>query len=121
MAPPSPLVIATQAVQRLVKENDSYFKEFVQQTQRVLHLESEQAKRGSASLDDNDVFLLKQERRALEETKAMFVPLYQRIGDSIQRLEEQIAASESVGGPADEIAKAKEALKLGKDVGSPAI
>ena len=52
----------------------------------------------------------------------MFGPLYERISESIQRLEEQIAAAESEGAsPADEIAKAKEALELGKSVEPPVV
>ncbi|KAI1639546.1 tubulin binding cofactor A [Biscogniauxia mediterranea] len=121
MAPgPSPLVILTQAVQRLVKENNYYLKELSQQTERVARLEKEQTN-GAHAGDDNAEFVLKQEKKALEETKAVFAPLHERISDSVQRLEEQLAASESEGGPADEISKAKEALKLGRSVEPPVV
>lgn len=58
----------------------------------------------------------KKQKKALEETKAIFGPLRIKIADAVQRLEEQIATAESADGPADEITKAKEALEQGKAV-----
>ncbi|RYO87533.1 hypothetical protein DL764_008845 [Monosporascus ibericus] len=121
MPAPSPLTIATQAVNRLVKEEQYYQKELAQQTERVKKLEAEAAdsKDGSGG-DDNAEFMRKQERKALEETKTMFLPLNEKIGEAVRRLEEQIATAESEGGSADEMAKAKEALESGRAVGQPA-
>ncbi|KAI1761863.1 tubulin binding cofactor A [Hypoxylon sp. FL1150] len=120
MPAPSPLSIATQSVQRLVKEEQYYRKELTQQSERVKKLETE-LKNGSASADSNSEFVLKQEQKARDETKAVFEPLSQRIEEAVNRLEEQIAAAESESGPADEIKKAKEALELGKKVEEPPI
>lgn len=48
----------------------------------------------------------------------MFEPLKERIVRAVQKLEEQIAISESEGNaPEDELTKAKEALKSGQKVG----
>lgn len=48
----------------------------------------------------------------MEETKAVFGPLKQRIFEATQRLEEQIATAEGAqdGGNPEEMAKAKEVL-----------
>lgn len=59
--------------------------------------------------------------KARDETKAVFEPLNQRIEEAVNRLEEQIAASESESGPAEEIKKAKETLELGKKVEKPPV
>ncbi|KAI1372707.1 tubulin binding cofactor A [Hypoxylon crocopeplum] len=120
MPAPSPLTIATQSVQRLVKEEKYYRKELAQQSERVKKLETE-LNNGGAGADGNAEFVLKQERKAMQETQAVFVPLNERIGDAVQRLEEQIAAAESEDGSADEISKAKEALGMGKAVEEPPV
>ncbi|KAI0203910.1 tubulin binding cofactor A [Astrocystis sublimbata] len=119
MPPPSPLSIATQSVQRLVKEDSYYRKELAQQTERVQKLETE-LKTSGESEDGNATFILKQEKKAAEETRAVFAPLRERIVEAVQRLEEQIAIAEQESRPEDEIAKAKEALKLGQDL-EPAV
>ncbi|KAI5862224.1 tubulin binding cofactor A [Durotheca rogersii] len=116
MPAPGPLVIATQSVQRLVKEDGYYRKELAQQSERVEKLEAELKE----STDGNASFVLKQEQKALEETKAVFAPLRKRIVEAVQRLEEQIAAAESEGAPPDEIKAAKDSLELGKGVEAPA-
>ncbi|RYP34612.1 hypothetical protein DL767_004172 [Monosporascus sp. MG133] len=120
MPAPSPLTIATQAVNRLVKEEQYYQKELAQQTERVKKLEAEAANSKDGGGDDNAEFMLRQERKAIEETKTMFLPLSEKIGEAVRRLEEQIATAESEGGSADEMAKAKEALESGRAVGQPA-
>ncbi|KAI1383496.1 tubulin binding cofactor A [Hypoxylon trugodes] len=120
MPAPSPLTIATQSVQRLVKEEKSYRKELTQQSERVKKLET-QIKDAGEGADDNAAYVLKQEQKAMDETRAIFVPLGERIAQAVQRLEEQIATAESESGPADEIQKAKEALELGKAVEEPPV
>jgi tubulin-specific chaperone A len=62
MPPPSPLAIATQAVQRLVKEESYYHKDQVSQEGRIAKLEADLAA-GSADLDSNAEYMLKQEVR----------------------------------------------------------
>ncbi|KAK7744776.1 tubulin folding cofactor A [Diatrype stigma] len=120
MPAPTPLTIATQAVNRLVKEEKYYQKELTQQTERVKKLEAQAADKSNDS-DGNAEFVLKQERKALEETKMVFQPLNEKIAEAVSRLEEQVATAEGEGGsPAEEIAKAKEALSQGKAVGEPA-
>lgn len=54
--------------------------------------------------------------RAVDETVAVFGPLKERTEDAVARLEEMIATSESSGvAPAEELEKAKEALKLAEE------
>ena len=62
MPPPSPLHIATQSVQRLLKEETSYRKELTQQGERVKKLGDEVAAGGSSE-DGNAEFMLRQEVR----------------------------------------------------------
>lgn len=62
MPAPSPLHIATQSVQRLLKEEASYRKELAQQGVRVKKLE-EDIKATGSSEDGNAEFMLKQEVR----------------------------------------------------------
>ncbi|KAI1075697.1 tubulin binding cofactor A [Whalleya microplaca] len=119
MPAPSPLTIATQSVQRLVKEEKYYQKELASQTERVKKLEESLSSAGG-KVDGNAGFMLKQEQKVVEETKAVFAPLNERIVEAVNRLEEQIATAESEGGgAADELTKAKEALELGKGVQTP--
>ncbi|KAI1399640.1 tubulin binding cofactor A [Hypoxylon fuscum] len=120
MPAPTPLTIATQSVQRLVKEEKYYRKELTQQSERVKKLETD-LKESGESADSNASFVLKQEQKAVEETKAVFVPLNERIAEAIQRLEEQIATAESENGSAEELKKAKEALGLGQAVEEPPV
>ncbi|KAI0173412.1 tubulin binding cofactor A [Hypoxylon sp. FL1284] len=120
MPAPSPLTIATQSVQRLVKEEQYYRKDLTQQSERVQRLEAE-LKKGGEGADGNAEYVLKQEQRARDETRAVFEPLNKRIEEAVQRLEEQIAAAESEEGPAEEISKAKEVLELGKAVEEPPV
>lgn len=60
MAPPSSLIIATQAVQRLVKEETYYHKEQAQQEARINKLQEDIAN-NSPDLDSNAEYVLKQE------------------------------------------------------------
>ncbi|KAI2613693.1 tubulin binding cofactor A [Hypoxylon fragiforme] len=115
MPAPSPLMITTQAVQRLVKEEKYYRKELAQQSERVQKLEKDL----QSSTDQNAEFVLKQERQAMQETRGVFAPLHTRIAEAVERLEEQIATAESESGPADELKKASEALELGKGLEEP--
>ncbi|KAI0391979.1 putative tubulin-specific chaperone Rbl2 [Xylariaceae sp. FL0594] len=118
MPTPSPLTIATQSVQRLVKEETYYRKELAQQTERVKKLETDlKDKKNDVDADGNAEFMLRQEQKAIQETRAVFAPLRQRIADAVRRLEEQLATAESEGAAAassvDEIEGAKKALELG--------
>ncbi|KAG9593615.1 hypothetical protein KCU77_g6622, partial [Aureobasidium melanogenum] len=106
MAPPSQLAIATSAVNRLVKEEASYHKELEQQQARIEKLKQ------AGSDDENAEWNLKQENRALEETKAMFPQLRTRIQESLAKLEQQLEQDEQ--NSPEEITKAKEAVASSK-------
>ncbi|KAK4958713.1 tubulin folding cofactor A [Elasticomyces elasticus] len=102
MAPPSQLSIATSSVNRLVKEEASYHKELEQQHARIAKLDEGRG-------DENAEYQLRQEQKAIEETKAMFPALRQRIKDALAKLEQQLEKNEGSADPA-EITKAKEAV-----------
>ncbi|CAD0095357.1 unnamed protein product [Aureobasidium mustum] len=104
MAPPSQLAIATSAVNRLVKEEASYHKELEQQQARIEKLKQ------ASSDEENAEWNLKQENRALEETKAIFPQLRNRIQESLAKLEQQLGEQNSP----EEITKAKEAVASAK-------
>jgi len=54
--------------------------------------------------------------QAAAETKAVFGPLRKRTAEAVAKLEEQIALSDSAGSAdAEELNKAREALKLGQE------
>ena len=60
MAPPTPLAIALQAVNRLVKEESYYHKEQASQEKRIKKLE-EDIENNNPDLDSNAEYILKQE------------------------------------------------------------
>ncbi|KAF2478319.1 tubulin binding cofactor A [Lindgomyces ingoldianus] len=109
MAPPSKLVVATSSVLRLVKEEASYHKELEQQEARIKKLES-------STGDENAEYQMKQERQALEETKAVLPTVRAKITQALQQLEEQIESNKEAGGEAstDDVVKAKDAVAEGK-------
>ncbi|KAK3695017.1 tubulin binding cofactor A [Podospora appendiculata] len=116
MAPPSALTIAAQSVQRLVKEESLYHKEQASQEKRITKLKDD-IDAGGEDLDTNAEYILRQEQTALAETKNIFEPLHQRIADAVQKLEEQIAISESEGSASEEdLKKARDALAAGQKV-----
>ncbi|KAH0338616.1 hypothetical protein KCU81_g7544, partial [Aureobasidium melanogenum] len=105
MAPPSQLAIATSAVNRLVKEEASYHKELEQQQARIEKLKQ------AGSDDENAEWNMKQENRALEETKAMFPQLRNRIQESLAKLEQQLNQEQN---DPEEITKAKKTVASAK-------
>ncbi|KAJ8071723.1 hypothetical protein OCU04_002039 [Sclerotinia nivalis] len=110
MAPPSQLSIATSSVARLVKEEASYHKELISQQARLKKLEE------ATEEDENREYSLKQERAAIEETKAVFPPLRERLADAILKLEDlvQRGGEETEENRANEvITEAKKAIAAG--------
>jgi len=115
MPPPSPLKIATQAVERLLKEETFHRKDLVEQEGNIKKLQ-DQISSQSADLDQNAEFYLRQQRQALEQIKGVFAPLQARLLDGVQNLEGQIAIATGEGtAPEEELSKAKEVLELGKN------
>ncbi|ERF73736.1 hypothetical protein EPUS_00990 [Endocarpon pusillum Z07020] len=136
MPQPTPLAIATSSLQRLVKEEASYHSELEMQQKRIERLESAQPTiNGEGGEEDaeseaergNQEFLLKQEsrmanadlplsfslrqRKALEETKAVFPRLRERIVEGMANLE-ALLASAPEGDP--DVAKAREVIEQAK-------
>ncbi|OAA60993.1 tubulin-specific chaperone [Niveomyces insectorum RCEF 264] len=121
MPAPSPLAIATKAVERLVKEEVFYRAELTKQDERVRTLAAEiKAAAQPSDLDPNAEYVLGQETRAADETRAIFGPLKQRTEAALANLEEQISLRESriVAGTGasddDEIEKARAVLRMGQ-------
>lgn len=113
MGPPSPLAISSSSVQRLLKEEATYHAELAQQEAKVRMLEEKEAQGGSED-DGNAEFVLKQQRTAVEQTRAVFAPLRQRIADAVAKLEEQIALSDDTGAHSADLASAKAVLAQAK-------
>ncbi|KAL1861107.1 hypothetical protein Plec18167_002809 [Paecilomyces lecythidis] len=116
MAPPSPLSIATSSLQRLVKEEASYHRELQQQEQRVQRLEAETR----PDEDGNREYALNQERRAVEETKAVLPTLKPKISAALEKLEALLVEEgqkgdqsnvEQINAAKDAVAQAKTALR----------
>ncbi|KAI9833089.1 MAG: hypothetical protein M1826_000456 [Phylliscum demangeonii] len=118
MAPaPSALSIATSSLTRLVKEEQSYHIELAQQESRLGRLQSTTATNGStrqthdadADADtDNVEYQIRQEKQAIEQTKALFPQLRRRIEDGVKTVEGQLGPE----GTQDqaEVHRAQEAL-----------
>ncbi|KAK0363923.1 tubulin folding cofactor A [Friedmanniomyces endolithicus] len=107
MAPPSQLAIATSVVNRLVKEEASYHKELEKQQASIAKLEQ-------GGGDENTEYVLKQERRGVEETRAIFPQLRNKLQDALARLE-YVLVPDNLNGPGyqttpEDIAKGQEAV-----------
>ncbi|KAK3717992.1 tubulin folding cofactor A [Vermiconidia calcicola] len=105
MGPPSQLAIATSVVNRLVKEERSYHKEMEHQQSSIAKLEQ-------GGGDENAEFTLRQERKALEQTKAMFPEIRTKIQEALNKLEQQLEQDKGPGDQStpEDITKAKEAI-----------
>ncbi|KAK7414312.1 tubulin folding cofactor A [Neonectria punicea] len=113
MPPPSQLAIATSSVTRLLKEEVSYHKELAQQEAQIKALQ-EKIESGQGNEDGNGEFMLKQHQTAVEQTKAVFVSLRERIEAAVTKLEDQIQVREQSGAPEQELEAAKAALAQAK-------
>jgi len=109
---PSQLQIATSSLQRLLKEEASYYKEQEQQEARISKLVGESSNGDTDDHDDgNREYVLKQERQALEETKRMMPTLRERITNAREKLESLLDTA-----PDDEERnKAVEVIKSAKE------
>ncbi|KAK4613453.1 Tubulin-specific chaperone A [Fulvia fulva] len=87
MPAPSQLAIATSSLNRLVKEEASYHKESQHQQERIAKLEA-----SNKEDDENAEYTLGQERKALEETKAVMPQLKQKIEEAKSKLEAQLVS-----------------------------
>ncbi|MCJ1309026.1 hypothetical protein MMC25_002681 [Agyrium rufum] len=110
MPAPSPLQIATNSLTRLVKEEVSYHTELEQQQARVAKLEKDPGD------DQNAEFVLRQEKKAIEETRLIFPELREKIKDAVGALEAQIAKEQEKGmeSNVEALTKAKEAIAKAK-------
>ncbi len=79
---PTQVQIATSVLQRLMKEEASYHKELEQQKARIVKLE-----KGETEDSENLEYQLKQERKGLEETKAVIPGLREKVTSAREKLE----------------------------------
>ncbi|KAI4216972.1 MAG: hypothetical protein LQ351_000921 [Letrouitia transgressa] len=112
--PPSRLAIATASVHRLLKEEASYRTELRSQEARLTRLQQ-----GAEDDTDNDnrEWEIGQEtdegqRRAIEETKAVFGPLREKVLAAVEALEGMLMTSE--GDESGEVTAAREAIEKAK-------
>ncbi|KAM0796617.1 tubulin-specific chaperone Rbl2 [Usnea florida] len=111
MPPPTPLSIATNALTRLLKEESSYRTELASQRRRVEQLQSgaaaaagDEEEEEEEGEEGNREFRLGQEKRALEETNAVFGPLRERIRDAVGKVEGLLVSQGTAEGPEVEAA-----------------
>jgi len=107
MPAPSPLAIATSALQRLAKEEASYHKELQMQQKSIERLEKNQTQETDEDRGNYE-FQLKQERKGLEETKAVFPGLHERIASAAENL--QSLLDSHTGEETEDVAKARKVL-----------
>lgn len=89
MAPPTPLAIATSSLTRLQKELSTYHTELsTQQTQ----LTTKQARLAADGDSDNLAYEVKQEERAVEETRRMLGVMGSKVEDARRKLEAQLVS-----------------------------
>lgn len=110
---PSKLHIATQALFRLIKEEQSYHKELKQQKQRVERLKADFT--NGVNIDENSEYIIRQEERAIAETEAIFSPLHEKIKEGMRSVQEELAYADDPT-PVEELENAKKALDLGREV-----
>lgn len=116
--PPSQLSIATSSLQRLVREEASYHRELEMQRKSIARLEErKEAENKNGNEDEeeeeegNREFLLRQEKRACEETQAVFPRLRERIREAMANLEALLVSAEEGDAGA---AKAREVIEQAK-------
>ncbi|SZF03008.1 unnamed protein product [Blumeria hordei] len=105
MPPPSSLAIATGALQRLIKEEASYHDELKGQEARLQKLTN------SSDEDGNHDWNIRQERTAIEQTRAVFPSLKQRISEAQANVKRQLEEGENSGVNEIEVKRAKELLE----------
>ncbi|KAM3414195.1 Tubulin-specific chaperone A [Cercospora zeina] len=104
MPRPSQIAIKTSALKRLVKEEESYRKEHKSQLERIAKLEASQGD------DENAEYILRQERKALEETEAIFPQLKLKIAEAKETVEAQLVEPGDQGMTPEDVTNAKEAI-----------
>ncbi|KAI9789044.1 MAG: hypothetical protein M1816_006399 [Peltula sp. TS41687] len=119
MPAPSPLQISTSSLLRLLNEESSYGTEVRDQEARLGKLQQQQRNNDGDDGDDGNLeYEIRQQKQAIEETKALFPQLKSRIeeaGRRLQALLDEIHAPAVGGGEQEEVTKAREALGKAKE------
>ncbi|KAI4146959.1 MAG: hypothetical protein L6R39_003271 [Caloplaca ligustica] len=84
----SPLAISTASVQRLLKDESTYRAELTSQMSRLEKLERETGGDEDDEDEGNREWRIKQERQAIDETKAVFAPLREKVLAAVANLEQ---------------------------------
>ncbi|MBW0535513.1 hypothetical protein O181_075228 [Austropuccinia psidii MF-1] len=96
-----PLKIKTGVVERLVKEKDSYNKEYEQQLRRIEKIKIE---------TPHDDWNIRKQNEVLQETVKIMPDVEQRLSKAIEELKELVEAHQEDLAQTEELAKAKQVL-----------
>ncbi|KAI4279758.1 MAG: hypothetical protein LQ337_000038 [Flavoplaca oasis] len=113
MSRPSPVAIAVGSVRRLLKEETTYRTELTNQEARLRRWESQ----GDGEDDEdtgNRAWAIKQEKQAIQETKAVFGPLREKLLGAVAGLEDLLSSKEAEQLSEDEVKEAREMIVRAK-------
>ncbi|OAV93303.1 tubulin binding cofactor A [Puccinia triticina 1-1 BBBD Race 1] len=98
-----PLKIKTGVVERLIKEEDSYKKEYDNQLKRI-----EKVKQDTPDDDWN----IRKQKEVLDETVKMIPDVKQRLSKAVEELNDLVNAHQTELAGTDELSKAQQVLSL---------
>ncbi|KAL8890730.1 MAG: hypothetical protein Q9205_004086 [Flavoplaca limonia] len=113
MSRPSPLAISVGSVRRLLKEETTYRTELTNQEARLRRWESE----GDGEDDEttgNREWAIKQEKQGIQETKAIFGPLRDKLLSAVAGLEDLLSSKQAEQLSEDEVKEARELITRAK-------
>ncbi|EFP79089.1 hypothetical protein PGT21_017640 [Puccinia graminis f. sp. tritici] len=98
-----PLKIKTGVVERLIKEEDSYKKEYDNQLKRIEKVKQE---------TPDDDWNIRKQKEVLDETIKMIPDVKQRLSKAIEELADLVSAHETDLAGTEELSKAQQVLTL---------
>ncbi|KAL8784607.1 MAG: hypothetical protein Q9213_003862 [Squamulea squamosa] len=110
MSRPSPLAISVGSIQRLLKEETTYRTELANQESRLQRLED-----GSEEDEDgNREWNVRQAKQAIQETKAVFEPLREKLLGAVGGLEQLLSSTQAEQFDEKDVNAAKELIAKAK-------
>ncbi|PLW08837.1 hypothetical protein PCANC_00230 [Puccinia coronata f. sp. avenae] len=98
-----PLKIKTGVVERLIKEEDSYRKEYDNQLKRIDKVQKD---------TPEDDWNIRKQKEVLDETVKMIPDVKQRLSRAVEELKDLVSAHEAELAGTQELAKAEQVLSL---------
>ncbi|KNZ45940.1 tubulin binding cofactor A [Puccinia sorghi] len=98
-----PLKIKTGVVERLMKEEESYKREYETQVKRIERVRQE---------TPEDDWNIRKQKEVLDETVKMIPDVKQRLSKAIEELKDLVSAHETELAGTEELAKAQQVLSL---------